>query len=136
MNKKIKDWKSFNESINPTGFIQSIEELIETINLNLFEGWKGEELDESYQCVIVETITDSSGTTIEYSGWFEQLEHLMEENPNNGLEPIFEKIKDSITDLWNERLTETFEACLIESIDESGISFEYNGWYEDLQTLV
>lgn len=136
--KKLKNFKMYLESLDSK--IDGMEELLSLIDDNIDSGWKGDELQESTDCVILEDVThthdESEGFTT-YNGWYERLLEMSKYNPE--LEHVVQLIDDNKDDLWEHGLESTFQCVILENIDliQDGDSYinTYNGWYEELKNL-
>ena len=135
---KLKNFKMFLESTSEVN--TSISEVIELINDNMNSGWKGSELEGSFECVILEDVEhthdDADGTVDVYNGWYEKLLELQYFYPE--LPEIIELINDNKEDLWDHGLDFTFSCVITEDIDldeDESYTNIYNGWYEKLQSL-
>lgn len=133
--KNIKDFKMYLESLGSTDSVR-LNEIINLIEDNITEGWKGEELEESIECVILEDVDNTElgeGYELKYNGWYESLLELSKDDQN--INNLIQLINDSKEDLWTNDLEETFQCVIIADIDVSDYNKEYNGWYQDLINL-
>lgn len=109
--KKIKNFKAFFENHNI---------IMDLLMDSKDSGWYGNNLDDSFQCVRVD------------SGWLNLL------NTQYGGDDLMIKLIDKINEcnvsLWEDGLEDTFECVILEDIldENDDIIMVYNGWYEDL----
>lgn len=127
----IKNFKMFLESIDSN--TNTIQEVIELMNQCVDSGWKGEELEKAFECVLL-----SDSNNVEYNGWYEKLVSLKSSIPE--LNEIDKLITLNTESLWNHDLENTFECVILEDIDinepQHGIEpLIYNGWDKKLELL-
>ena len=129
----VKNFKLFLESLDDPVLESSIQEVITLMNQCVESGWKGEELDRSYECIVLE---DSA--KVQYNGWYEKLVNLKSSTPE--LNEIDKLISLNTDSLWNGDLEDTFQCVILEDIDVDEPSNDiepliYNGWDKKLELL-
>jgi len=138
MNKRIKNWKLFTESVDLE--THPLNVLIKMIDANKDSGWKGEKLQSSFDCVITSDVehTHDESYSLEYNGWVEKMQELSSQYPE--LNDILKLVEDNNEDLWEHGLDDTFSCVILEDIavDEGNNEYlhKYNGWYEQLVEFV
>ena len=135
---QYKDWKSDQRG----DLTESIKIVLDQIMENMTSGWKGSELQASYECVALgdvehgEDEETGEGEEIVYNGWYENLSKFaFDERIKN----ILGKIDANNEDMWTHDLEDTFSCVIVEDIDledeDEPYTHDYNGWYEDLQEI-
>jgi hypothetical protein len=141
MKRNVQNYEMYLESLeNNVNKIEGVAEILALIGDNLESGWKGDKLQESFDCVVLgdveHTHEEAEGHTT-YNGWYEKLEELAKRNPE--LQQIILMIDENRETLWEHGLGETFSCVITEDIEVT-VSDEdynniYNGWYEILKEL-
>ena len=109
--KYLKSYKLF-ESIT----IDTKKQILDLLSQCKDSGWFGTNMRESFQCVKFD------------NDWFDIL--LRESSKDR--QDIIDKIKKNTVSFWEDNLEETFECVILEDVEDSSESIDYNGWYEDL----
>ena len=133
----IKKYNEYHLNENSQTLLQEqMSNVVNKIKNNMSSGWKGTELESSFECVSLTDVENGDDDVIVYNGWYEILEGL-KYKPE--VLAILIKIHENEEDLWTHDLEDTFSCVVTEDMDwvddDGEYEVKYNGWYEDIQRL-